>query len=304
MNLLKTPSRSVEDLTGRIDQILREIRDMDFADYQLKKIMELKKAIEALHEDALRKLVKIVRSTDEGKRLMMEAIEDPSVYMMLLLHGIIKQNLYTKVAAVMEEIRPYLNSHGGNIELEKIEDNVVYVRMQGACSGCSLSAVTLKSGVEEAIKTRVPEIERVEMVNELSPGFMPFHQQVDEGSLLESGWREGPNIKELQENKPYYITIDGIDVLLIIIDNKVMAYRNRCPHKGTPFTQEAVEQEGNMFLIGHDETFRFDLTNGECITVPYIQLEPFPVRIENQKVWIRTGNGGIVDVLSDSRKNH
>jgi len=279
---LKTQSKSVEDLTGRIDQILREIQDMDFTDYQLKKIMELKKAIEAFHEDALRKLVKIVRSTDEGKRLMMEAIEDPSIYTMFLLHGIIKQNLYTKVAAVMEEIRPYLNSHGGNIELEKIEDNVVYVRMQGACSGCSLSAVTLKNGVEE-----------VEMVNDLSPGFMPFHQQVNEGNLLDSGWREGPNIKELQENKPYYITIDGVDVLLIIIDNKIMAYRNRCPHKGIPFTQEVVEQEGNMFLVGHDETFRFDLTNGECVTVPYIQLEPFPVRMENQKVWIRTGNGGI-----------
>lgn len=279
---MKTQSKSVEDLTGRIDQILREIQDMDFTDYQLKKIMELKKAIEAFHEDALRKLVKIVRSTDEGKRLMMEAIEDPSIYTMFLLHGIIKQNLYTKVAAVMEEIRPYLNSHGGNIELEKIEDNVVYVRMQGACSGCSLSAVTLKNGVEE-----------VEMVNDLSPGFMPFHQQVNEGNLLDSGWREGPNIKELQENKPYYITIDGVDVLLIIIDNKIMAYRNRCPHKGIPFTQEVVEQEGNMFLVGHDETFRFDLTNGECVTVPYIQLEPFPVRMENQKVWIRTGNGGI-----------
>lgn len=301
---MEIQSKSVEVLTGRIDEILREIRDMDFTDYQLKKIMELKKAIEDFHEDALRKLVKIVRSTDEGKKLMLEAIEDPSVYAMLLLHGIIKQNLYTKVAAVMEEIRPYLNSHGGNIELEKIEGNVVYVRMQGACSGCSLSAVTLKNGVEEAIKTRVPEIERVEMVNDLSPGYMPFHQKVDEEDLLKSGWREGPNIKELQENKPYYITIDGIDVLLVIIDNKIMAYRNRCPHKGIPFTQDSVEREGNMFLIGHDETLRFDLTNGECVTVPYIQLEPFPVRMENQKVWIRTGNGGILDVPGDSRKNY
>ncbi|MED3763464.1 NifU family protein [Ureibacillus terrenus] len=282
-----TQSKSVENLSERIDQILQEIKTMDFTDYQLKKILELKKAIEAFHEDALRKLVRIVRSTDEGKRLMLEAVEEPSVYAMLLLHGIIKQNLYTKVAAVLEEVRPYLNSHGGDIELDKIEGNVVYVRMQGACSGCSLSAVTLKNGVEEAIKTRVQEIDRVEMVNDLSPGYMPLTGKGNVEELKDSGWKEGPDIEDLKENKPYYITIDGVDVLLIIIDNKIMAYRNRCPHRGIPFAQEEVEQVEGMYLIGHDKALRFDLTNGECITVPHIQLEPFPVRIEKKKIWIR-----------------
>lgn len=263
---------------------------MDFADHQLKKVMELKEAIEAFHKDALKKLVTIVRSTEEGKKLMLEAVEDPAVYTMLLVHGIIKQSLYTRVAAVMEEIRPYLNSHGGDIELEKIENNVVYVRLQGACSGCSLSAVTMKNGVEEAIKTRIPEIEQVTMVNDLSPGFMPLNRQVNEDELIDSGWKEGPEVESLEDNKPYYVTLDGVEVLLIIIDNKIMAYRNRCPHRGVPFTQETVEQVDNMFIIGENETLCFDLTNGECITVPHIQLEPFPVRLEKKKVWIRTSS--------------
>lgn len=282
--------KSVELLSERIDEVLKEIRNMDFSDDQLKKIMQLKDAIEAFHEDALRKLVKIVRTTDEGKELMLRAVEEPSVYAMLLFHGIIKQSLYTRVIAVMEEIRPYLNSHGGDIELEKIEDNIVYVRLQGACSGCSLSAVTLKNGVEEAIKTRIPEIEHVRMVNEISPGFMPLNKKVDEDDLLDSGWREGPNIENLKDNKPYYVTIDETDVLLIIIDHKILAYRNRCPHRGTPFTQEEVEQVNHMLLIGNSDSLRFDLTNGECITVPHIQLEPFPVRLENKHVWIRVGD--------------
>ena len=282
--------KSVELLSERIDEVLKEIRNMDFSDDQLKKIMQLKDAIEAFHEDALRKLVKIVRTTDEGKELMLRAVEEPSVYAMLLFHGIIKQSLYTRVIAVMEEIRPYLNSHGGDIELEKIEDNIVYVRLQGACSGCSLSAVTLKNGVEEAIKTRIPEIEHVRMVNEISPGFMPLNKKVDEDDLLDSGWREGPNIENLKDNKPYYVTIDETDVLLIIIDHRILAYRNRCPHRGTPFTQEEVEQVNHMLLIGNSDSLRFDLTNGECITVPHIQLEPFPVRLENKHVWIRVGD--------------
>lgn len=285
---METQSKPVEFLSEKIDQTLKEIRNMDFTDYQLKKVMELKEAIEAFHEDALRKLVKIIRTTDEGKRLMLEAVEDPSVYAMLLLHRIIKQNIYTRVVAVIEEIRPSLNSHGGDIELEKIEDNIVYVRLQGACSGCSLSAVTLKNGVEEAIKSRIPEIEHVRMTNDLSPGFMPLSGKVNEETLMDSGWKEGPNIEDLEENKPYYVTIHQTDVLLIMIDNKIMAYRNRCPHKGTPFNQETVEQVDNMVLIGQD--LRFDLTNGECITIPYIQLEPFPIRIQEKQIWVRTGD--------------
>ena len=91
--------KSVELLSERIDEVLKEIRNMDFSDDQLKKIMQLKDAIEAFHEDALRKLVKIVRTTDEGKELMLRAVEEPSVYAMLLFHGIIKQSLYTRVIA-------------------------------------------------------------------------------------------------------------------------------------------------------------------------------------------------------------
>ena len=263
---------------------------MDFTEFQRTKVMELKEAIEAFHEEALRKLVKTVRKTEEGKKLMLEAVEDPSVYAMLLLHGIIKQDLYTKVAAVMEEIRPYLRSHGGDIELEKIENNVVYVSLQGACSGCSLSAMTLKKGVEEAIKSRITEIEQVMMTNDVSPGFMPLISRVDKDELIDSGWKQGPNLDDVEDDRPYYLTLEGVDVLLIIIDNKIMAYRNRCPHRGIPFTQKSIERVDDMYLIGQDDTFRFDLSSGECVTVPHIQLEPFPVRLQKKQIWIRTEN--------------
>lgn len=293
MKEVEATSNNIESLSERIDEILKDIRKMDLPEYQMKKIMDLKEAIESFHGEALKELVKIIRSTDEGKELMLRAVEEPSIYAMLLLHGIIRQSLYTRVAAVMEEIRPYLKSHGGDVELDKIEGNVVYVKLQGACSGCSLSAVTLKNGVEEAIKARIPEVEHVRMENDLSPGFMPLKRQVDVDELISSGWKEGPLVENMEDLKPYYVTLGGIDVLLIIIDNKVMAYRNRCPHRGLPFTQETVEEVNNMYLIGHNDTFQFDLTNGECITVPHVQLEPFPVRLEKKKVWVRTGNSSI-----------
>jgi Fe-S cluster biogenesis protein NfuA len=63
------------------------------------------------------------------------------------------------------EVRPFLMSHGGNVELVEItEDNVVRVRLQGGCSGCPGSKATLKNIVESALKEKLPEIKEVEAV--------------------------------------------------------------------------------------------------------------------------------------------
>ena len=71
-----------------------------------------------------------------------------------------------KVIEVIDELRPFLMNDGGNIEFVKIEDNIVYVRLQGACMGCPMREVTLKDGIEKTILEKVPEIKEVRLVNE------------------------------------------------------------------------------------------------------------------------------------------
>ena len=69
------------------------------------------------------------------------------------------------VEKALDEIRPFLNSDGGNISLvEIIEDKHVKVRLEGACTSCSLSISTMKAGVETTIKKYVPQIETVENI--------------------------------------------------------------------------------------------------------------------------------------------
>ncbi|MDC9722790.1 MAG: NifU family protein [Urechidicola sp.] len=69
--------------------------------------------------------------------------------------------LKTKVEAALEEIRPYLITDGGDITLIEVKDNIVKVRLEGACVGCSVNQMTLKNGVEATIKRFVPQIEQV-----------------------------------------------------------------------------------------------------------------------------------------------
>jgi len=73
-----------------------------------------------------------------------------------------EETLYHKVEAALEEIRPFLQSDGGDITLLSITDEkIVKVQLQGACVGCSVNQMTLKSGVEMTIKKHAPQIEQV-----------------------------------------------------------------------------------------------------------------------------------------------
>ena len=69
-----------------------------------------------------------------------------------------------KVEKALENIRPSLQADGGDIKLINVEDGVVKVSLTGACSGCPMSAMTMKFGVEKAIKEIVPEVKEVIMV--------------------------------------------------------------------------------------------------------------------------------------------
>ena len=68
-----------------------------------------------------------------------------------------------KIKEILDQLRPYLVGDGGNIEFVKYEDNIVYVRMLGACAHCHMVDVTLKEGVEAAIQAELPEV--IEVVN-------------------------------------------------------------------------------------------------------------------------------------------
>jgi Fe-S cluster biogenesis protein NfuA len=74
--------------------------------------------------------------------------------------------LETKVRNVIEQIRPYLQADGGDISfVELTGDNVVNVELHGACGSCPFSRMTLKNGVEDAMKKAIPEVKSVEAIN-------------------------------------------------------------------------------------------------------------------------------------------
>ena len=70
-------------------------------------------------------------------------------------------NAEEKIKAIIDELRPYLMNDGGNIEFVKYENNIVYIKLSGACAACQLIDFTLKEDIESAIKEEVPEVSEV-----------------------------------------------------------------------------------------------------------------------------------------------
>ncbi|WP_423147629.1 NifU family protein [Rubrolithibacter danxiaensis] len=75
-------------------------------------------------------------------------------------------DLLNKVESALDTIRPYLEADGGNVSIEEItSDNIVRIKLLGACGSCPMSIMTLKAGIEQAIKKAVPEITGIEAIN-------------------------------------------------------------------------------------------------------------------------------------------
>ncbi|MFB6257871.1 MAG: NifU family protein [Flavobacteriales bacterium] len=80
------------------------------------------------------------------------------------------QNTIEKIQKALADIRPFLKKDGGDITFEELcPDRTVRVKLHGACSSCSMSPMTMKTGVEESIKKAAPEVKEVEAINMPDP---------------------------------------------------------------------------------------------------------------------------------------
>jgi Fe-S cluster biogenesis protein NfuA len=141
----------MDDRVARIETLLDEVEA--FPDERARDTAtELVQALLDMYGEGLSRIVA------EGS----VPVEDELVAHLLLLHGLHPVPLEERVVGALEEVRPYLRSHGGGVELLGIDEGVVRLRLEGSCNGCPSSAVTLKLAVEEAINKAAPDIERIE----------------------------------------------------------------------------------------------------------------------------------------------
>jgi Fe-S cluster biogenesis protein NfuA len=135
---------TVPQLLERAEALLGAIEDDP-------KALEAIQAVTELYGEAL---ARILAGADP--------VEDELVSQLLLVHDIHPVDIETRCQRALDDVRPYLGSHGGDVELLGVEDGVARLKLAGTCNGCPSSAATLKNAIEEALFRAAPDLERID----------------------------------------------------------------------------------------------------------------------------------------------
>jgi len=161
-----TNTLDAKDFQSRLqhlDTLLREAEQTadPAARAQLQQIVQ---AILDLHGSGLQRMLEHVEDVKEGgDSIIANCLRDPVVAGMLLLHGLHPLTMKERIDQALQDVRPYLRSHGGNVEVVELRDGVVRLRLEGSCHHCSSSTVTMQQTIEEAIYGQAPEVVAVEV---------------------------------------------------------------------------------------------------------------------------------------------
>lgn len=218
-------------------------------------------------------LEKVLEICDEAgvldDALLDRLTDDQLVSGLLLVHGLHPYGLQDRVERALEKVRPYLGSHGGNVELVEVsDDGVVRLRMLGSCDGCQSSAVTLKLAVEGAIQAAAPEVVRIDVETptadaaDVDPagslGFVsvdsltarlrersdPTTRAADNPIATEAAdraaWLPLPDVGSV--GRAVGLSLGGLDMVICRIGDVLFAYRDSCGSCGAPIAGAPVER--------------------------------------------------------------
>ncbi len=140
----------VEDLLDRLEQLLGEVEQFDPEVRDV--VFTLLDGFDRLHRVALHRLAAEVG----GSAVERARAADGAVAWLLHAYGVGVDDEVAAAEAALDDVRPYIESHGGRVEVLDATNGVVRLRLSGTCSGCTSSAVTLREGVEKALHERFP----------------------------------------------------------------------------------------------------------------------------------------------------
>jgi Fe-S cluster biogenesis protein NfuA/nitrite reductase/ring-hydroxylating ferredoxin subunit len=276
---------------GRAEDLVRQVTDMYGSG--------LERILEILDERG---------KLDDGTLAALAA--DELVSGLLIIHGLHPESMATRVAGALDSVRPYLGSHGGDVELLDISpEGVVRLKLLGTCQGCPSSSVTLKFAVEEAIETAAPEVTAIEVVeaekHAATPAFIPVDSllvRMNHTDQPEGSWEPVPGVADLEPGDVAGFQVGGYSLLACRTGQDVYAYRDFCPRcegsmAGAMLQRALSAPAGGGLLRCPTCRAHFDVRQaGSCLEDRSLHLDPLPLLVRggvmSVAVPVAAGKGG------------
>jgi Fe-S cluster biogenesis protein NfuA/nitrite reductase/ring-hydroxylating ferredoxin subunit len=236
----------------------------------------------------LERILQIVSTAGpEGKKIYGDLIHDGAVRGLLLIHDLYPVDIETRLREALDKVRPYLESHGGNVELIDLTNDVARLRLQGACKSCASSTVTLELAIRHAIEDACPDLMGFEV-----EGVATDSAAADAASQgKRPDWITIDNAQQLDNEAGMSVRVGGQHLIVCRVNGNFYAYRNNCPTCNAPLNPGILE--GALLRCGRGHSYDVRQA-GRCPENPRVHLDPFPLLLQDGLVKVavawRTSN--------------
>jgi Fe-S cluster biogenesis protein NfuA/nitrite reductase/ring-hydroxylating ferredoxin subunit len=285
----------IQDLTAKVDE-LSDVRARMLA-------QELVATVVAMYGDGLQRIMEVIGDSREaGATILDQLSQDGAVASLLLIHDLYPVSLEERVLEALDTVRPYMESHGGNVELTGLEDGVAKLVLQGSCNGCAASRATLELAIKQALDEHAPDLAGLEVQGVTEPAIpsangtgpalpMASPAPAPAPSFELPILHTGPELPLADTRAPRWVpvaessrplpgslrtlSVDGIGLLLAEVDGSLLGYQNECASCGQSLGEGDLQ---NGMLRCPECEVEFDLPRaGRAAGGEPLQLKPVPL---------------------------
>jgi Fe-S cluster biogenesis protein NfuA/nitrite reductase/ring-hydroxylating ferredoxin subunit len=256
----------VQELTGRLEDLepgeCRELAE------------ELTGAVVQMYGAGLERVVELIDDEETRDRLA----ADELVAGLLMIHDLYPVPLEERVTRALDSVRPYMESHGGNIELLGFEDGVVRLRLQGSCKSCRASSSTLELAVRQALQEAAPDLLGMDV-----EGVVEDTEEVTGIPLPLLNGSPGWHTLDIEAPELLAATsVDGMSLVVANVDGTLLAYRDRCASCNSAIAAGALDH-GALTCPSCGRTY-FLPQAGRSMDDDHLQLQPIPLLREAEEI--------------------
>jgi Fe-S cluster biogenesis protein NfuA/nitrite reductase/ring-hydroxylating ferredoxin subunit len=261
----------------RLQKLLAQVEALPYPGAK-ELIQDCMESVLGFYGAALKRILQVVSEDgSEGRKVFRDLIRDDVVKGILLIHDLHPLNLEARLLEALDKVRPYLKSHGGNVELISLENDVARLRLQGTCQSCASSSVTLELAIRHAIEQACPDLVHFEVEG--------VAQDKSAASLVSrravTDWTVVKNAYQLEEGAWMPVRIGDMRLVVCKLNDTLYAYRDRCPACNMPLDTGSFEGGFLSCALNH----RYDVVHaGRCAEIPTAHLDPLPLLVQENVV--------------------
>jgi Fe-S cluster biogenesis protein NfuA/nitrite reductase/ring-hydroxylating ferredoxin subunit len=295
--------------TTHLHMLIRQMETLPYPEVQ-EKVFEMLQALDRLHREGIWRLVNLLKLEGQTE-LIDRASEDEAIKTLLLLYDLLPGDPLLQVEKALDSIRPYLHTHGGEVEVLDVVDGVVHLSLVGSCQGCAGSDITLQRGIETVLREEFSGFKGIEVheppiqgrqaqgglitFDEVASEAQPHVQPAAQAHAQPSGNRSlsAPVFKtvarldSLPVGATLPVALENKNALLANVDGEIYAVGAQCPGSEYPLTFAKLE-DAQITCPWHGEVF--DVRSGKRMDDgqdPDRQRLPvYPVALQGNEVRI------------------